>query len=83
MNMVVVRLCVVVASTGRSGRNGEDLVRSAPHFLTDTGTPILTPRCRYFPTALRLDQHGKWLMMSPSMDRRGTIGFRCVVDAAA
>lgn len=35
----------------------------------------------YFPQALRLDQHGKYLLMAPSIDRSATIGFRCVVDA--
>jgi formylglycine-generating enzyme required for sulfatase activity len=35
----------------------------------------------YFPNTLRLDQHGKYLLMAPGVDRAGTIGFRCVVDA--
>jgi formylglycine-generating enzyme required for sulfatase activity len=35
----------------------------------------------YFPQAYRLDQHGKYLLLSPSKDRAGTVGFRCVVDA--
>jgi iron(II)-dependent oxidoreductase len=35
----------------------------------------------YFPQAYRLDEHGKLLLMAPSMDRSGAIGFRCVVDA--
>jgi gamma-glutamyl hercynylcysteine S-oxide synthase len=34
----------------------------------------------YFPQAYRLDQHGKLLLMSPSKDRAGTLGFRCVKD---
>jgi gamma-glutamyl hercynylcysteine S-oxide synthase len=34
----------------------------------------------YFPGAYRLDQHGKLLMMAPSKDRAGTLGFRCVKD---
>lgn len=37
----------------------------------------------YFPQAYRLDQHGKYLLMAPSKDRSGAIGFRCVVDAPA
>ena len=37
----------------------------------------------YFPQAYRLDEHGKYLLMAPSLDRSGTVGFRCVVDAAA
>lgn len=36
----------------------------------------------YFPQAHRLDQHGKYLLMAPSIDRSGTIGFRCVKDAS-
>jgi gamma-glutamyl hercynylcysteine S-oxide synthase len=35
----------------------------------------------YFPQAYRNDQHGKLLLMAPSKDRSGTVGFRCVVDA--
>jgi iron(II)-dependent oxidoreductase len=35
----------------------------------------------YFPEAYKLTEHGKLLLMSPSIDRSGTIGFRCVVDA--
>jgi gamma-glutamyl hercynylcysteine S-oxide synthase len=34
----------------------------------------------YFPQAYRLNQHGKLLMMSPSMDRSGAVGFRCAKD---
>jgi formylglycine-generating enzyme required for sulfatase activity len=34
----------------------------------------------YLPQAYRNDQHGKLLLMSPSYDRAGTLGFRCVVD---
>jgi iron(II)-dependent oxidoreductase len=35
----------------------------------------------YFPEAYKLDVHGKYLLMAPSIDRSGTVGFRCVVDA--
>ncbi len=35
----------------------------------------------YFPQAYRLDSHGKYLLMAPSLDRSGTIGFRCAMDA--
>ena len=34
----------------------------------------------YFPQSYRLDEHQKYLLMSPGHDRAGTIGFRCVVD---
>ncbi len=35
----------------------------------------------YFPQAYRNDQHGKLLLMAPSYDRSGAVGFRCVKDA--
>ncbi|MGB9196514.1 MAG: SUMF1/EgtB/PvdO family nonheme iron enzyme [Terriglobales bacterium] len=35
----------------------------------------------YFPQTYRLDEHEKYLLMSPGRDRSGTIGFRCLVDA--
>jgi len=35
----------------------------------------------YFPQARQLDQHGKYLLLAPSLDRSATIGFRCVMDA--
>ncbi|MFN7993122.1 MAG: formylglycine-generating enzyme family protein [Bryobacteraceae bacterium] len=35
----------------------------------------------YFPQAYRLTEHGKYLLMAPSKDRAGTLGFRCVKDA--
>jgi formylglycine-generating enzyme required for sulfatase activity len=35
----------------------------------------------YFPQAYHLDEHGKLLMMAPSIDRSGALGFRCVQDA--
>lgn len=34
----------------------------------------------YFPQTYRLDEHQKYLLMSPGRDRAGTIGFRCAVD---
>jgi formylglycine-generating enzyme required for sulfatase activity len=35
----------------------------------------------YFPQAYKLNEHGKLLLMSPSKDRSGTVGIRCVADA--
>ncbi len=35
----------------------------------------------YFPQAYKLSEHGKYLLMAPSIDRSATIGFRCAVDA--
>lgn len=32
----------------------------------------------YFPQAYKLTEHGKYLLMAPSKDRAGTLGFRCV-----
>jgi formylglycine-generating enzyme required for sulfatase activity len=34
----------------------------------------------YFPQNTNLTEHGKYLLMAPSKDRAGTLGFRCVVD---
>jgi len=34
----------------------------------------------YFPQAYKLSQHGKYLLMAPSLDRSASIGFRCVMD---
>jgi formylglycine-generating enzyme required for sulfatase activity len=34
----------------------------------------------YFPQAYRNDEHSKVLLMSPSYDRSGGVGFRCVRD---
>jgi len=34
----------------------------------------------YFPQAYNNDQHGKLLLMAPSYDRSGALGFRCVKD---
>jgi formylglycine-generating enzyme required for sulfatase activity len=36
----------------------------------------------YFPQAYELDQHGKYLLMSPGRDRAATVGFRCAADSA-
>jgi iron(II)-dependent oxidoreductase len=36
----------------------------------------------YFPQAYKLTEHGKYLLMAPSKDRAGTIGFRCVRDGS-
>jgi formylglycine-generating enzyme required for sulfatase activity len=35
----------------------------------------------YFPQAYRNDEHGKLLLMAPSYDRSGGVGFRCAMDA--
>lgn len=35
----------------------------------------------YFPQTTHNDEHGKYLLMAPSLDRAATIGFRCVKDA--
>ena len=35
----------------------------------------------YFPQAYKLSEHGKYLLMAPSKDRAGTLGFRCAMDS--
>ncbi|MGA7292312.1 MAG: formylglycine-generating enzyme family protein [Terriglobales bacterium] len=34
----------------------------------------------YFPQAYKLSEHSKYLLMAPSLDRSGAVGFRCVID---
>jgi iron(II)-dependent oxidoreductase len=36
----------------------------------------------YFPPALELNKHNKYFLMDESYERAGTIGFRCVREAA-
>ena len=36
----------------------------------------------YFPSAYKLTEHGKYLLIAPSKDRSATVGFRCVKDAS-
>jgi len=35
----------------------------------------------YFPEAYKVNEHGKYLLIAPSKDRSGTLGFRCVMEA--
>jgi len=35
----------------------------------------------YFPQAYKLTEHGKYLLIAPSKDQAGTLGFRCAVDS--
>jgi len=35
----------------------------------------------YFPQAYKLEEHGKYLLMSPGKDRSAAVGFRCVADS--
>ena len=35
----------------------------------------------YFPKAYKLNEHGKYLLIAPSLDRSAAVGFRCVLDA--
>ena len=37
----------------------------------------------YFPNTCKLNEHGKYLLMSPGQNRSGTLGFRCVKDAVS
>jgi hypothetical protein len=61
----------------RGGHSGFD-------FFLEAGQRLHGSSCNQsacFPEAHRLNEHGKFLMMSPGMDRSGTLGFRCVADA--
>jgi formylglycine-generating enzyme required for sulfatase activity len=35
----------------------------------------------YFPDTYKLDEHGKFLLTAPGLDRSGGLGFRCVQDS--
>jgi iron(II)-dependent oxidoreductase len=50
------------------------IVRGGSHYQPQGST-------WYFPQAYRLTQHGKYLLMTPSLDRSGAIGFRCATDS--
>ena len=52
------------------------IVRGGGHYRPNTSK-------WYFPTTPTLDKHGKYLLMAPSKDRSGALGFRCVMDSAA
>ena len=49
-------------------------------FCAAAATISRRARIWYFPQAYKLNEHGKYLLMAPSKDRAGTLGFRCVVD---
>lgn len=49
------------------------IIRGGSYFQAKNGE-------QYFPQAYRNDQHGKYMLMAPSIDRSATIGFRCVRD---
>jgi gamma-glutamyl hercynylcysteine S-oxide synthase len=34
----------------------------------------------HVPQAYRLSEHGKYLLVAPSLERAATVGFRCVQD---
>lgn len=50
-----------------------------------TGTPLSHPFCGsnwYFPPAFENNAWNKYFLMSDGWERAGTIGFRCIADAA-
>merc|ERR1712048_375357 len=42
----------------------------------------IAPQAWYFPQAKELGRHEKYFLMDDRYERAGTVGFRCVVDAA-
>lgn len=46
------------------------------------GSNYLAGKGWYFPQALELDKLNTYLLMDDTYDRVGTVGFRCVMDAA-
>ena len=49
-------------------------------FCAEGATTSHKARFGTFPQAYRNDQHGKLLLMAPSYDRSGTLGFRCASE---
>lgn len=56
----------------------DDHTRSA--ILKGGGYYRATTSHWYFPRTYKLNEYGKYLLMAPSLDRSGSIGFRCVID---
>jgi len=59
------------------------LVRGGTHAYTAEGSAWFFPNNLTAPNSVRVNTHNKLLLMSPSYDRHGTVGFRCVQDAVS
>ena len=59
------------------------LVRGGARAWSPTGSSWYFPFNLTAPNGVRVNTHNKLLLMAPSYDRHGTVGFRCVKDAAA
>ena len=69
---------------GRQRMAMDRRVRRRTHSRRDPARRQLLPAAGLtlvLPQAYRLIEHGKYLLMAPSLDRSGAIGFRCVVDS--
>ena len=73
--------CLTSKATSRNGRTNIAIRIRAPPSSGAARAYQPTGSIWYFPQTYRLDEHQKYLLMSPGRDRAGTIGFRCVVDA--
>ena len=60
----------------KGGSNYQSTTGSYPHY-----PPTVGAKDWYFPQARNLSLHNIMLLMSPSYERAGTVGFRCVKSA--
>ena len=63
--------------------SSQGLVRGGARAWSPTGSSWYFPFNLTAPNGVRVNTHNKLLLMAPSYDRHGTVGFRCVKDAAA
>jgi len=66
---------------GIDNRNQHDMIRSMPGGVPGVKQMVADFHSRNVCVLFQLSEHGKLLMMAPSMDRSGGLGFRCVQEA--
>jgi len=59
------------------------IVRGGTRAYTTEGSDWFFPNNLTAANGVRVNTHNKLLLMAPSYDRHGTVGFRCVKDAVA
>jgi len=62
---------------------GLDWTTASGPLAGDPWDPPYTNNAKDYTSLHNLTAHGNYLLMTPSLDRAGTVGFRCVADAGA